>query len=175
MDPKDPLLGMHVKGTFFWGLKKSIFLGGNLDPQGTSVPGQSHSTLPSICCWVGFPTTMFLLFRTVHNNHEGTWLESPVSFGFFNPKWIPKESCSIVTVLNVGGFNPFGKYARQIGSFPQIGVKIPKIFELPPPRQSFSHQVHRLRLHSVKLTDLKLVSIEGWKLIRRILFGMASF
>ena len=24
----------------------------------------------------------------------------------------------------VGGFNPFEKYARQIGSFPQIGVKI---------------------------------------------------
>ena len=22
------------------------------------------------------------------------------------------------------GFNPFGKYARQIGSFPQVGVKI---------------------------------------------------
>ncbi len=24
----------------------------------------------------------------------------------------------------VGGFNPFEKYARQMGSFPQIGVKI---------------------------------------------------
>ena len=23
----------------------------------------------------------------------------------------------------VGGFNPFEKYARQIGSFPQVGVK----------------------------------------------------
>ena len=32
----------------------------------------------------------------------------------------------------VGGFNPFEKYARQIGSFPQVGMKI-KIFELPPP------------------------------------------
>ena len=29
----------------------------------------------------------------------------------------------------VGGFNPSEKYARQIGSFPQVGVKIPKIFE----------------------------------------------
>ena len=35
----------------------------------------------------------------------------------------------------VGGFNPFEKYARQIGSFPQIGVKIKKI-ELPPPSES---------------------------------------
>ena len=36
--------------------------------------------------------------------------------------------------LLVGGFNPFEKYARQIGSFPQgSGMKIPKIFELPPP------------------------------------------
>ncbi len=30
----------------------------------------------------------------------------------------------------VGGFNPFEKYARQIGSFPpSFGVKIPKMFE----------------------------------------------
>ena len=28
----------------------------------------------------------------------------------------------------IGGFNPFEKYARQIGSFPQVGVK-KKIFE----------------------------------------------
>ena len=34
----------------------------------------------------------------------------------------------------VGGWtNPFEKYARQIGEFPQIGVKIQKIFALPPP------------------------------------------
>ena len=30
----------------------------------------------------------------------------------------------------VSGFNPFRKkYARQIASSPQVGVKIPKIFE----------------------------------------------
>ncbi len=29
----------------------------------------------------------------------------------------------------VGGFNPSEKYAHQIKSFPQIGVKIPKIIE----------------------------------------------
>ena len=33
----------------------------------------------------------------------------------------------------VGGFKPSEEYARQIGHLPQIGVKIPKIFELPPP------------------------------------------
>ena len=27
----------------------------------------------------------------------------------------------------VGGFNPFEKYARQIGSFPQVGVEIQNI------------------------------------------------
>ena len=27
-----------------------------------------------------------------------------------------------------GGFNPFEKYARQIGSFPQIGMKIKNIW-----------------------------------------------
>ena len=37
----------------------------------------------------------------------------------------------------VGVFNPFEKYARQIGSSPPIfGVKIKKIFELQPPRES---------------------------------------
>ena len=33
----------------------------------------------------------------------------------------------------VGGFNPVEKYARQNGNLPQVGVKIPNIFELPPP------------------------------------------
>ena len=28
----------------------------------------------------------------------------------------------------VGGFNPFEKYARQIGSFPQVGMKIENIW-----------------------------------------------
>ena len=33
-------------------------------------------------------------------------------------------------IILVGGWtNPFEKYARQIGSSPQVGVKIPKIFE----------------------------------------------
>ena len=32
----------------------------------------------------------------------------------------------------VGGFNPSEKYARQIGSFPQVGMNIPKYLKLPP-------------------------------------------
>ena len=36
----------------------------------------------------------------------------------------------------VGGFNPSEKYARQIGSFSQVGLEI-KICELPPP--SYEH------------------------------------
>jgi len=31
-------------------------------------------------------------------------------------------------LVQVGGFNPSEKYARQIGSFPQVGVKIQYIF-----------------------------------------------
>ena len=36
----------------------------------------------------------------------------------------------------VGGFNPFEKYARQIGSFPQGSGWKYKIFELPPPSKA---------------------------------------
>ena len=47
---------------------------------------------------------------------------------FANPlKWV---RLSILCV-----FNPSEKYARQFGSFPKIfEMKIPKMFELPPPR-----------------------------------------
>ena len=41
-----------------------------------------------------------------------------------------------VTKLVGGWFQPIGKKLySQIGSFPQVlvGVKVPKIFELPPP------------------------------------------
>ena len=31
--------------------------------------------------------------------------------------------------LNVGGFNPVEKYARQIGSFPRVRGKNNKLFE----------------------------------------------
>ena len=39
--------------------------------------------------------------------------------------WVGSGGYNLVLV---GGFNPFEKYARQIGSFPQVGMKI-KIFE----------------------------------------------
>jgi len=32
----------------------------------------------------------------------------------------------------VGGFNPSEKYARQLGSFPQVGVKIKKYLKATP-------------------------------------------
>ena len=50
------------------------------------------------------------------------------------PQNIKMPNLAILLVLKdisanlVGGFNPFEKYARQFVSFPQIGVKIPKIF-----------------------------------------------
>ncbi len=37
--------------------------------------------------------------------------------------WVPNW-----TTYLVGGFNPSEKYDRQIGSFPQIGVKITNIW-----------------------------------------------
>ena len=40
---------------------------------------------------------------------------------------LKKKSVSPSKKKLVGGFNPFEKYARQIGSFPQVGVKIKNI------------------------------------------------
>ena len=37
------------------------------------------------------------------------------------------KSIQTLPSLLVGGFNPSEKYARQIGSFPQVGVKIKNI------------------------------------------------
>ena len=48
----------------------------------------------------------------------------------------------------VGGFNPCEKYARQIGNLPQIGVKISKIFELPPPKCSCLKSVSTYHLEN---------------------------
>ena len=50
-------------------------------------------------------------------------LESVAIFIFYGP---PEPTL-------VGGFNPSQKYARQFESFPQIGMNIKQIFELPPP------------------------------------------
>ena len=45
--------------------------------------------------------------------------------------WTPRGAYGYVYIyILVGGWtNPFEKYAREIGSFPQVRVKIPKIFE----------------------------------------------
>ena len=58
-------------------------------------------------------------------------VQSHIFFAFWD------ESKSLIWVLV--GFNPSEKYARQIGHLPQRGVKIPKIFELPPPSFYFIH------------------------------------
>ena len=42
-----------------------------------------------------------------------------------HPWWLDRSSL-------VGGFNPFEKYARQIGSFPQVGLKIKNIWNHHP-------------------------------------------
>ncbi len=50
---------------------------------------------------------------------------------------VPEDISGTNLLVNMASWwlsHPFEKYARQIGNLPQIGVKIPKIFELPPPR-----------------------------------------
>ena len=44
------------------------------------------------------------------------------------PAWDQRShsDCWNDILVIVGGFNPFEKYARQIGSFPQVGVNIKK-------------------------------------------------
>ena len=37
----------------------------------------------------------------------------------------------------VGGFNPFEKYARQIGNLPQVGVKIKNVWNHQPEKDFF--------------------------------------
>ncbi len=71
---------------------------------------------------------------TLH--HKPTIAESLVRGGFiFNAQhvWLGQgiHYPGRLSEFLVGGFNPFKKYARQNGSFPQIGVKI-KIFETTP-------------------------------------------
>ena len=46
--------------------------------------------------------------------------------------WFTKTSWGASSGWLVGGFNPSEKYARQIGSFPQIGVKMKNIWNNQP-------------------------------------------
>ena len=52
---------------------------------------------------------------------EGNKIPSPP------PSVAPKCLCHSSLPILVGGFNPSEKYDRQIGSFPQIGMKIKNI------------------------------------------------
>ena len=64
---------------------------------------------------------------------ENTWV---THWGYFIPisgvTWAPYQAPSAylkgecLHLELVGGFNPFEKYARQIGNLPQIGMKIKK-------------------------------------------------
>jgi len=47
------------------------------------------------------------------------------------------QDVSLIQDFLVGGFNPSEKYACQMGSFPQTGMKIPNIFAKNPEPESF--------------------------------------
>ena len=59
-------------------------------------------------------------------------------------------------ILLVGGFNPFEKYARQIGSFPQVGVKIKNIVLAASPFFAAETVAFRrsVLLHQLETLDL---------------------
>ena len=58
---------------------------------------------------------------------EAPWLSSLCKCLLLLKSQIIHVSCQIITI--VGGFNPFEKYARQIGSFPQFSGWKSNIFE----------------------------------------------
>ncbi len=109
--------------------------------------------------------------------------------------WLKKNITSISPVVCVcGGFNPSEKYSSKWVHLPQIDVKIPKIFELPPPRpvvclwlpanpnppvfqppaelwpkhhdaiKSF-HAVHRLNVHRSRCEPWMGYQVGWWNLI----------
>ena len=62
------------------------------------------------CCGLSFRSVVLLLQSKIHAEASGSTSE-------------------VVQSTNlVGGFNPSEKYARQIGSFPQVGVKIKNVW-----------------------------------------------
>ena len=74
-------------------------------------------------------------FQPVWKRCSSNWKSSPT---FRGEKWKTRWNHHLDWLCNylVGGFNLSEKYARQIGSFPQVGLET-KIFELPPP--SYEH------------------------------------
>ena len=77
----------------------------------------------------------------------------------------------------VGGFNPFEKYAGEIGSFPQGSGWTLKIFELPPPTSSNplcnpTNQVFFIAQMVRKRTEMPPLSIIGFTHSKRSPLGI---
>ena len=80
-----------------------------------------------------FPIVM-LVFQGVQPHHflwlPKNWGNPPTTFHFWEASTILEGTNRINRELVGGWTNPFEKYARQIGSFPQgSGWKLPKILE----------------------------------------------
>ena len=73
-----------------------------------------------------------------------------------NPQhwWRFLDSHDFVISKLVDGFNPFEKYARQIGSFAEVGVENKRYLK-PPPRKSLIWWIFPQTIlpHSSELTD----------------------
>ena len=74
--------------------------------------------------WRSHPDLPSALWTTRTGDPSSRAGEAPERFVFFGKlKKIARHKKKLV-----GGFNPCEKYARQIGSFPQVGVKIKNIW-----------------------------------------------
>ena len=85
----------------------------------------NFSPAPSPSSSVWFPGQSVEMAGRNHDELPSPNLNGSIPTNPWHSKYHPKTN--EFTIL-VGGFNPFEKYARQIGSSPQVGVKI-KIFE----------------------------------------------
>ena len=87
---------------------------------------------------------LFLGLDNGRSKSCGTWGKGWASrIEMFRPRWELWKRLS-----NKYGWwlnHPFEKYAqvKMISSSPRIGVKIPKIFELPPPSKCLYWQIHK--------------------------------
>ncbi len=73
--------------------------------------------------WIGFSNVIPWTFR-IYN----WWFTTVSDWDFLWEKSILLDTivCVISCLYLAGGFNPFEKYARQIGNLPQVGMKIKK-------------------------------------------------
>ena len=74
-----------------------------------------------------------------------------------NPRLLPKKTLPML----VGGLNPSEKYDRQIGSFPQVGMKIKKYLK-PPPSYEMMSAVMYQRLFSTISSESSLDWSADW-------------